>query len=84
AVVVYLNTEMGAHIQPAGWREWHPGETQRLETVFYAEEGSTGPGARLNERDPHAHRLSSTDAENYLPVNFLRGGDGWNPAAQIQ
>lgn len=84
ATVVFLDTEMGAHIQPAGWREWHPGETQRLETVFYAEEGSTGPGAKLNERDPHAHTLSPAQAEKYLPANFLRGDDGWNPSAPIQ
>lgn len=27
ATVVYMNTWMGPHIVPAGWREWHPGET---------------------------------------------------------
>src|SRR5262249_21684485 len=27
ASVIFMNTVMGAHIAPAGWREWHPGET---------------------------------------------------------
>ncbi|MGD0547177.1 MAG: pectinesterase family protein, partial [Terracidiphilus sp.] len=25
ATVIFLNTEMGEHIDPSGWREWHPG-----------------------------------------------------------
>ena len=80
ATVVFLDTEMGAHIEPAGWREWHPGETHSIETAFYAEEDSTGSGARLAERDPHTHILTPEEAERYLPSSFLRGADGWNPA----
>ncbi len=83
ASVVHLDTEMGAHIEPAGWREWHPGETRSIEAAFYGEQGSTGPGARLNERDPHAHVLTPSEAEKYLPANFLRGSDGWNPAEHV-
>src|SRR5262249_25952330 len=37
ASVVFLNTAMGSHIEPAGWREWHPGETKSIETAFYGE-----------------------------------------------
>ena len=83
ASVVYLDTEMGAHIEPAAWREWHPGETHSIETTFYAEQGSTGPGARLSQRDPDAHVLTPSEAEKYLPANFLRGSDGWNPAEHV-
>jgi polygalacturonase len=79
ATVVYLDTEMGAHILPEGWREWHPGETHSIETVFYAEQGSTGPGGKPGGRDPHTHMLTPGEAEKYLPANFLRGSDGWNP-----
>jgi polygalacturonase len=53
ATVIFLNSEMGSHIDPAGWREWHPGETHSIETVFYAEYNSTGPGAQPDQRDPH-------------------------------
>ncbi len=79
ATVVYLHTEMGAQIDPAGWREWHPGETQSLGTAFFAEAGSSGPGAGPAAREPHAHQLSPTEAEQFAPKRFLAGADGWNP-----
>jgi len=80
ATVIYLDTEMDDKIASAGWSEWHPGETHSLETVFYAEFGSTGPGAHAGERDPHAHTLTPEQAGQYRPEVFLRGSDGWNPA----
>jgi pectin methylesterase-like acyl-CoA thioesterase len=43
ARVVFLNTEIGAHIEAPGWREWHPGETNSITTAFYAEFDSSGP-----------------------------------------
>ena len=79
ATVVYLDTEMGSHIDPSGWREWHPGETHSIETAFYAESNSTGPGAHHDQRDPHTHFLSKQEAEQYAPDNFLRGTDNWDP-----
>ncbi|MGA8111401.1 MAG: pectinesterase family protein [Acidobacteriaceae bacterium] len=82
ATVVYLETEMGEQIKPAGWREWHPGETQRLQTAFYAEQGSTGPGAHPGEREPYAKELTPEEAKKFLPENYLRGSDGWNPVGQ--
>jgi polygalacturonase len=79
ATVVFLNTEMGSHIDPAGWREWHPGETHSLETAYYAESNSTGPGAQHDKRDPHTHFLTPEQAQQYEPSAFLRGADNWNP-----
>lgn len=81
ATVVFIDTEMGAHIAPAGWREWHPGETHSLDTAFYGEFGSTGPGAHAKERDPRAHMLTAEQAKEYMPQIFLRGADGWDPTA---
>jgi polygalacturonase len=79
ATVVFLDTEMGERIDPAGWREWHPGETHSIETVYYAEFGSTGPGAHPGERDPHTHFLTPAEAEQFKPSVFLRGSDHWDP-----
>ncbi len=79
ATAVFLNTEMGEHIDPAGWREWHPGETHSIETVFYAEYNSTGPGAHRAERDPHTHFPTAEQAKQYEPAVFLRGSDNWDP-----
>lgn len=79
ATVVYLNTEMDDKIDPAGWREWHPGETHSLDTAYYAEFNSTGPGAHRGQRDPHTHFLTPAEAEQYAPEVYLRGDDNWNP-----
>lgn len=81
ATVIYLDTQLGSQIQAAGWREWHPGETHSLDTAFYAERGSTGSGAHPEERETHAHELSTDEARKYLPAMFLRGSDNWDPAA---
>lgn len=74
ASVVFLNSEMGAHIEPAGWREWHPGETNYLDTAFYAEYNSTGPGATV-ARDAHTKHLTARDGARFAPANFLAGAD---------
>jgi polygalacturonase len=84
ATVVFLDTEMGSYIDPAGWREWHPGETHSIETVFYAEYNSTGPGARPGQRDPHTHFLTQEQARQFAPSVFLRGADNWDPLQLIK
>jgi polygalacturonase len=76
ATVVFLNTEMGPHIEPAGWREWHPGETTYMETVFYAEYNSTGPGAHASERDSHTRKLTASDAAKFDMAHLFAG---WKP-----
>ena len=73
---------MGSHIEPAGWREWLPGQTHSIETVTYSEFGSMGPGAHPGERDVHAKMLSAEEATRYTPEFFLRGDDNWNPLKQ--
>jgi len=72
---------MGAHIEPAGFREWHPGETSYMDTVHYAEYNSSGPGAHAAERDPHIQRLTPAQAEGYRAKRILRGKDRWDPTA---
>jgi polygalacturonase len=79
ASVVFLNTEMGVHIAPAGWREWHPGETTYMNTVFYGEFNSTGPGAHVGERDVHTKKLTAEEAAKYETRRFLAGKDNWDP-----
>lgn len=79
ATAIFLNTEMGPHIQPEGWSEWHPGETDRLKTATYAEFRSTGPGANPTAREPLSHQLTPAQARPYLPENFLAGDDHWDP-----
>jgi pectin methylesterase-like acyl-CoA thioesterase len=73
ATVIFIDTEMGPHIEPAGWREWHPGETNYLETVYYAEFRSSGP---TGKRDPHTHLLTPAEAARYETKTYLN----WDPA----
>lgn len=79
ASVVFLNSDIGGHIEPAGWREWHPGQTHSLDTAFYAEYNSSGPGATMDKRDPHAHQLTAAEAAPFETRKFLAGEDGWDP-----
>ena len=80
ASVIFMNTIMGAQIAPAGWREWHPGETHSIETSFYAEYNSSGPGAHSDKRDAPVKKLTGEEAARYEPNRFLAGSDGWTPA----
>lgn len=73
---VYLETEMGEHIKPEGWHHW---EIQREKTAYFAEYNSSGKGATLDKRVTWSKQLSKDDARQFLPQNFLKGKDGWNP-----
>jgi len=79
ATVIFMHTEMGDKIDPAGWHEWHPGQTHSLDTANYAEFDSTGPAAHHAARDPHTHFLTPEQAAQYEPKTFLRGTDNWDP-----
>jgi polygalacturonase len=76
ATVVYLHTWMGPQIAPAGWREWHPGQTRSLKTAFYAEYDSTGPGAHPHQREPLSHQLKGAQARKFTLQNFF---PEWRP-----
>jgi len=84
ATVVFADTWMGAHIVPAGWREWHPDETHYLDTAFFAEYRSSGPGADGAAREQHAVHLTAEQAQKFAPANVLRGSDGWDPVAVLE
>jgi pectin methylesterase-like acyl-CoA thioesterase len=81
AKVVFLNTEMGAHIVAAGWSEWHKGDTERLKTADYAEFNASGPGAHKGEREPLAKQLTAEEAKQYETKAWLGPPDGWDPTA---
>lgn len=84
ATVVFLNSQLDGKLDPAGWAEWHAGETTRLETAFYAEHASFGPGSNPAKREPHARQLSGEEARKYVTSTFLAGSDGWNPITNTQ
>jgi pectinesterase len=75
--VVYIRTELPADIAPAGWNNWNSPANEA--TAYYAESGNTGPGAVTAERVKWSHQLAPAETTPFLPANFLRGNDHWNP-----
>ena len=78
--VVYLHTELPADLNPAGWNNWNSAANEA--TAWYAESGSTGPGANHSARVPWSHQLSPAQARRFLPAVFLAGHDHWNSEAE--
>ncbi len=84
ATNVWINTSMQAAITPAGWIEFSPGSTNNLPTSYYAEYGSTGPGAigYVNKaREQYTVYLTSAQTTQYQADNYLAGSDSWVPTA---
>jgi polygalacturonase len=74
AEVVLLNPQLGAQIASAGFGEWKPGVTHRLETSFFRIYAPTGPGAPTSTR-----QLTAAEAARYGVHEMLAGKDGWDP-----
>ncbi|NJB84993.1 pectinesterase [Lewinella marina] len=70
ARTVFLHSELGAHILPAGWDNWN--DPAREATVFYAEYGNTGPGAAAGARVPWSRQLSPREARRYRKSEILK------------
>jgi pectinesterase len=78
--VVYIDTSLPADENPAGWNNW--GKAANEKTAWYAEYGSTGPGASPSTRVTWAHTLTANDVKQFLPKTFLRGQDNWDAEAE--
>jgi pectinesterase len=79
STVIFMNTEMGGHILPAGWSEWQSAPKPRLPMATYAEFNSKGPGANAKAREPLAKQLTAAEAKKYETKAYLAGADGWDP-----
>lgn len=77
AAVVFLDTFVDVPLVAGGWSEWTPGKTSRLPTAYYAERGSTGPGARHLGLEPYARHLSSHEARRWSLDRFFAGDTSW-------
>ncbi|MFT3682126.1 MAG: pectinesterase family protein [Ferruginibacter sp.] len=74
AKTVFINTEMGGHILPAGWDNWSKPENEQ--TVYYAEYNSTGAGGGVQKRVAWSKQLTKSEFKNYTLDKIL--GD-WSP-----
>ena len=78
--VIYINTELPAELNPAGWNNWGKPENER--TAYYAEYQSKGPGASASARVAWSHQLTTAEVKQYLPGSFLAGEDHWDAARE--
>jgi pectinesterase len=79
STVIFMNTEMGEHILPAGWSEWKSAPQPRLPMATYAEFNSTGAGANAKARESLSKQLTAAEAHKYEAKIYLAGADGWDP-----
>ncbi len=82
ARTIFLRTEMAATVRPEGWDNWNKPTAEQ--TTFYAEFGSTGPGAAAGKRAAWSKPLTAAEAAALTPARVLGGTDGWNPAASVR
>ena len=80
AATVFLNTKMSEVVRPVGWNNW--GKVEKEKTTRYAEFGSTGEGAKSEERVKWAKQLTAEEAREISVGNVLLGQDNWNPLVQ--
>lgn len=77
AATLFMRSELGAGIRPAGWHNWD--EPWREVTSRYLEYRNTGPGADRDQRVPWSRELTPNEADLVTPATVLRGCDGWDP-----
>ncbi|KAK7689841.1 hypothetical protein QCA50_006480 [Cerrena zonata] len=65
ATTVYLRTFMDDSIQPAGWEPFNSDRPVIMNTTFYAEYHSTGPGGNTTARVPIEHLLTNEAARDF-------------------
>ena len=73
ASVLYMNTEMGAHVNPIGWTDM---SGFLAKDARFAEYNNYGPGAVVTDTRP---QLTSEEAALWTLENVLKG---WNPKAE--
>lgn len=80
AKVVFINSKMGAFINPEGWSNWQG--TDSFKTAYYAESNSSGTGANKNKRVSWSHQLTESQTAKYNITNIFSGLENWNPLNQ--
>lgn len=85
--VVFANTFLSPGISPRGWDDWGhacdaspPGSPTWCSPLYYAEGGSTGPGAVHTQRPWWTHALSPAETAQWTRNRVLRG---WDPFAPL-
>lgn len=77
-MTIWVDCEMSDVVRPEGWNNW--GKESNEETARYAEHGTTGDGAKSDDRVGWAGQLTEDEAAAFTVDQVLAGADGWNPA----
>ncbi|CAG7922363.1 unnamed protein product [Penicillium olsonii] len=73
--VVYMNSYLDKHINPAGWHVWSTSSPQ-TDNVIFGEFNNSGPGSWSSSRASFATNLTEVQAETYQLSNWV-GGTAW-------
>ena len=78
AKTVFINCELGNHIQTEGWDPWSGDKMfpDKEKTTFYAEYKNNGPGADVSKRVAWSKQLTKKEAKRYTLKNIFTD---WNP-----
>ncbi|KAG6550089.1 hypothetical protein Mapa_008045 [Marchantia paleacea] len=83
SVTVLLQSTLGTIVHPDGWLLWN-GETQHLDTIYYAEYMNSGPGAGVAKRVPWSYQIANVkDARKFTANDFI-SAPTWLPSTNIQ
>ncbi|KAG1369988.1 Pectinesterase [Cocos nucifera] len=77
ARVVFIETYLGEVVTPEGWLPFRPGFA--LDTLFYGEYGSSGPGAKTTSRVKWSSQIPAEHLGLYSVDNFIQGNE-WVPS----
>jgi pectinesterase len=72
AKTVFIRSQLGSHIVPAGWENW--GNPANEQTAYYAEYKCTGPGADRKGRAKWSKELTDKEAQEYTVEKILGPG----------
>lgn len=75
AKTVFIQCEIGEHINPLGWSNW--GKKDAESTTFYAEYESTGKGGDLSNRVTWSHSLTAQQVKSDYTISKILSG--WQP-----
>ncbi|GFP91298.1 probable pectinesterase/pectinesterase inhibitor 61 [Phtheirospermum japonicum] len=83
ARTVYMLSNLGDHIHPAGWLEWNG--NYALDTLYYGEYMNSGPGAGLGQRVKWKgyHAITSVEEASKFTVERFIFGSSWLPPTGV-
>ncbi|KAI0762007.1 pectin lyase-like protein [Trametes elegans] len=77
ATTVFLHTFMDKSVNPVGWTPFDAARPVIMNSTFYAEYHSYGPGGNTSTRIPLEHLLTEREASRFTLEDIFRGRPTW-------